>query len=188
MSAITKVICHGGPCDGRVYHCRLEPRTTEFKVLMDTPYKPGTVPVNGDALPVHTATYVLSEEHEGLAIFRWKNPAVGDLIARLQGEWDVKSIGSGIPLNLLHDRKIIQGQFGNNVIGVRSWGYFTVEGNGPRLILNYNDPRNPRRLRTVTDFIKPDGDDWTGTLFMKGNPIFRFRLVKRQQQTPTGGA
>ena len=98
------------------------------------------------------------------------------LVGELQGQWTVTALGTAMPMNLLHDRKLICGRTGHNRINGHDWGWFRVEGDGPELTLNYDDRRNAVCLREVRDTIKRDGDGWIGTLRLDGTCMFAFRL------------
>ena len=103
----------------------------------------------------------------------------GRLIEKLRGRWKVKACGLAAPMNLLGDEKLIDGREGRNLIHGVEWGWFRVEGGGEplNLILNYDDPRNPKWMRGIRDEIKKYGNDWIGHLFYDGKMVFAFKLL-----------
>lgn len=98
------------------------------------------------------------------------------MMESIQNRWDVIALGYAKFMNLLGDKKQIDGLSGYNLVGDRVWGHFSIEVNDDELTLNYDDSRNPKWLRKVRDKIKPGGDGWIGTLYYSGKAIFKFQL------------
>ena len=106
-----------------------------------------------------------------------KSTPVNCLVSDLAGEWRVTALGIASPMNLLGDKKRIDGTAGFNLISDKQWGFFTIDSEEDMIIvLNYDDPRNNPLLRCVRDRIVKIGDGWIGTLFLNGNALFNFRL------------
>ena len=92
-------------------------------------------------------------------------------------------------MNLLADHKKVSDGIGHNEMGGREWGWFSVEELGrASLGLNYNDPRNPRSVRSIRDVVRRDGDGWTGMLYLRDLPMFEFRLDRatKNEEPRTG--